>query len=304
MRIGVDLGGTKTEVVLLADDGTIVFRERVPTPAQEGYRAILDTVIAEVERARDAAVGPCSVGVGIPGCVDGPTGRVKGANTTALNGRSLRTDLEAALGHPVAVANDANCFAVAETRAGAARGARVVFGVILGTGTGGGVVLGGEAWNGHQGIAGEWGHSPVAESEPDGPEAPLCWCGQRGCVETRLSGPALARDYARLAGHEAGAPVDATEIERRAEAGEAAARRALERYLSFFGRALAPVLQILDPEVVVLGGGVSRMACLYSQGPAAVEMALFNPRLDTPIRRHELGDSAGVLGAAWLPLAP
>jgi fructokinase len=297
VRIGIDLGGTKTEGVLLDAAGATLRRERIATPREGGYQSILDAVVGHVEMLAAQASSPCTVGVGIPGTVDTRTGVVKNANTTALIGHPLAADLAQRLGQPVAVANDANCFAVAEARAGAARDAAVVFGVILGTGVGGGVVWNGRAWSGHQGIAGEWGHSRLAD--PDDVPAPRCYCGHRGCIETRLSGPALEGDYLRLSGGMV--RVAAADLPARANAGDDAAAEALARYLWFFGEAMASVLHVLDPEVVVLGGGLSNLEMLYTDGPAAIEARLFNPRLETPIRKAALGDSAGVFGAAWLP---
>ncbi len=300
MRIGIDLGGTKTEGVLLDPSGAVLERQRVATPSAEGYEAVRATVIGLVgELAAGAA--EASIGVGIPGCIDAGSGVVKNANSTCLIGHPLAADLAAGLGRPVRVANDANCFAVAEARAGAARGQRVVFGIILGTGVGGGLVLDGEARVGLHGIAGEWGHSPLhdrlrQEGDPDAPEAPACYCGQRGCVETRLSGPALEQDHVRLGG----APLDAAEIFERAASGDATARRATERYLAFFGEGLARLIHILDPDAIVLGGGLSNNPRLYDDGRDAIERVLFNQTLRTPILRNELGDSAGVFGAAWL----
>ncbi len=297
VRIGIDLGGTKIEGVLLDAGGATLRRERIPTPREGSYESILQAVVTHVQLLGGDAAGACTVGVGIPGTVDVRSGVVKNANTTALIGHALQSDLEERLGQAVAVANDANCFAVAEARAGAARDASVVFGVILGTGVGGGVVWNGRAWSGHQGIAGEWGHSRIAD--PDGVPAPSCYCGHKGCIETRLSGPALEADYRRLSGTET--RVAAADLPARADGGDGAAAEALARYLWFFGDALASVLHVLDPEVVVLGGGLSNLELLYTDGPAAVAARLFNPRLETPIRKATLGDSAGVFGAAWLP---
>ena len=297
VRIGIDLGGTKIEGVLLDEDGGAIRRERIPTPREGGYDAIVEAVVAHVRQLAEGARSDCTVGVGIPGTIDTRTGVVKNANTTALIGHPLQADLSERLARSVTVANDANCFAVAEARAGAGRDASVVFGVILGTGVGGGVVWNGCTWPGHQGIAGEWGHSRIAD--PDGVAAPTCYCGHAGCIETRLSGPALEEDYRRLSGSDD--QITATDLPLRAEGGDNAARMALARYLWFFGEALASVLHVLDPEVVVLGGGLSHLELLYTDGPAAVAARLFNPRLETPIRKAMLGDSAGVFGAAWLP---
>jgi len=299
-RIGLDLGGTKIAGVLIADDGAELARRRVATPAADGYERVLDA-LAEVGRELMREAGcPCRVGLGIPGCLDSESGLVKNSNSTGLIGRPLKHDLEQRLAQEVRVANDANCFAVAEARAGAARGAEVVFGVILGTGVGGGLVIRGEVRTGLHGIAGEWGHSPLQDSDPDAPEADLCYCGQRGCLETRLSGPAFEKDHARRADRWR----PAAEVFARATAGEPAAVRAVDRYLAFFGEGLARVIHLIDPDAIVLGGGMSNASVLYERGPAAVERVLFNDRLRTPILRNQLGDSAGMFGAAWLWDAP
>ncbi len=297
LRVGIDLGGTKTEGVLLARDGSPSIRRRIPTRAGAGYEAILEDLVGLAGRLLEAADDAATLGIGIPGCLDQGTGRVKNSNTQALQGRTLQRDLEARLARPVAVANDANCFAIAEARAGAARGHEVVFGIILGTGVGGGLVIGGIARQGLHGIAGEWGHSPLEDRDEAAPPAPLCYCGQRGCVETRLSGPALERDYERLAG----VRLSASDVFARAAAGDGPAARAVARYLAFFGEGLARLIHILDPDAIVLGGGLANADILYERGPAAIERVLFHDRLGTPILRPGLGDSAGVFGAAWLP---
>jgi fructokinase len=307
LRIGIDLGGTKTEGVvvrLAAAPGQapeVLARTREPTRREEGYDHVVGTVTGVVhELVRQAGLAaPPPLGVGMPGGVSRLTGEelVKNSNTTCLNGRPFRRDLRAALGAGVTVefANDANCFALAEAAFGAARGAEVAFGVILGTGVGGGVVLPGErgprAWDGAQGIAGEWGHvvlDPVA--------GPPCYCGKRGCVETYLSGPAIEAAYARRAGaHRPLAEIAA----RRAPDGAAA--EVLAEVADLFGRALATVVDVLDPDVVVLGGGVSNLELFYDEGVAAVARWVFNDELRTRIVKNALGDSAGVLGAALLP---
>jgi len=302
-RIGIDLGGTKTEGIVLDDAGRELARERRPTPAAAGYDAILGDVVSLV-RDLEARCGPCSVGVGTPGAISAQTGRLKNSNTICLNGQPILADLERLLARPVRVANDANCFALSEALDGAARGARVVFGVILGTGVGGGIVIDGRPIEGLQRIAGEWGHNVL---EPDGPP---CYCGKRGCVETFLSGPGLTRDYASHGGEP---DVPATRIVARAGADEAAARAALERYHDRFGRALSVVVNILDPDAVVLGGGMSNIDSLYTAGRARLGCYVFsahgteNPpegkrgeALRTPILRHVHGDSSGVRGAALL----
>ncbi|MGZ3419891.1 MAG: ROK family protein [Polyangiales bacterium] len=286
LRIGVDLGGTKTEAVVVrlrgAETPEILARRRVPTDRDEGYEHVLATVaelVADV--ARDACLGTLPpIGCGMPGGITS-RGTIKNSNTTCLNGRTFRQDLVARVGQPIVFANDANCFALAEATFGAARGAEVAFGVIMGTGVGGGVVMRGRAWDGAQGIAGEWGH--VVLEPIDGPP---CYCGKRGCVETFLSGPAIERAYAAKTGEqrslvEIGTLDDAT--------------------LDRFGRALATVIDILDPDVVVLGGGVSNLSILYEKGVEAVARWVFNDELRTRIVKHEIGDSAGVFGAALLP---
>src|SRR5579875_1192490 len=273
-RIGIDLGGTKIEGAVIDEDGRPVVRERVPTERERGYAHVLDRVAALVDRLRPQAPEAAVVGVGAPGSPSARDGTLKNSNTTCLNGRPLRADLEARLGCTVRLENDANCFALAEARGGAGRGHRVVFGVILGTGVGGGIVVDGRLWAGPQHIAGEWGHQAID------PAGPACWCGQRGCVEAFLSGPALAAAYRA--------------------AGEARAAAVVDRWLDRFGRALANVIDVLDPDVVVLGGGLSNVDALYDRGRAAVARYVFNDELRTPIVRHRLGDSAGVIGAALL----
>lgn len=281
--LGIDLGGTKIEGVVLDADLHELARERMPTERDRGYEHIVGRIGALVDRLRPIA-GDGPVGVGTPGSVSARTGLMKNSNTTSLNGRPLQADLEARLGVPVRLENDANCFALAEARAGAGQGHRVVFGVILGTGVGGGIVCDGRLWSGPQHIAGEWGHHAID------PAGPACYCGQRGCVETLLSGPALAAA--------AGVPADA--VAARADAGDARAAGALARYLAHFGRAVANLVTILDPDVVVLGGGVSHLEALYDRGRAEVARYVFNDELRTPIVRNRLGDSAGVIGAALL----
>lgn len=295
LRLGVDLGGTKIEAVVLRprgeDEPEILARARVATGADEGYERVLANVASLIESVtRDAGLeSPPPIGVGMPGGISLRSGQplVKNSNTTCLNGRPFRRDLQAAIGRPIAFDNDANCFALAEAAFGAGRGAEVVFGVIMGTGVGGGIALGGaRTWAGHLGIAGEWGH--VVLEPRDGPP---CYCGKRGCVETYLSGPAIERAYAAATGERR--PLK--ELAARADA-----RPTLDATVEVFGRALATVIDVLDPSVVVLGGGVSNLDLLYEQGPAAVARWVFDDDFRTPILRHRLGDSAGVLGAAML----
>ena len=290
-RIGVDLGGTKIEGIVLDADGAEVVRRRVPTERERGHEHIVERVAALVAELRAHAPDARYVGVGTPGALSARDGTLKNSNTTCMNGRPVRDDLERAIGIPVAMVNDANCFALAETLRGAAQGHRVVFGVILGTGVGGGVVLDGRIWAGPQHVAGEWGHHRI---DPRGPQ---CYCGQRGCVETVLAGPALARAY----GAATGTACDAADVVARAAAGETAAGTVVEAYLETFGRALANVVNILDPDAIVLGGGLSNVDLLYTRGRDAVARFVFNDELRTPIVRPVLGDSAGVIGAALLP---
>ncbi len=289
-RLGIDLGGTKIEGIVLAADGSESARRRVATERERGYEHIVARVAALVAELRPLASGCARIGVGTPGSLSARDGTLKNSNTVCLNGRRLRDDLEQAIGLEVVIENDANCFALAEVHAGAARGARMAFGVILGTGVGGGIVVDGRVWAGPQHVAGEWGHHRFADDGPD------CYCGQRGCVETFLSGPALERAYVEAGGEGA----TASDVAARAAAGEARAAAVLDRYVDRFGRALANVLNILDPDVVVLGGGLSNLDVLYGAGVAAVARYVFNDELRTPIVRNALGDAAGVVGAAWL----
>ena len=288
--IGIDLGGTKIEGVVLDGGRQPLVRRRVPTDRERGYEHILDRVAELIAALRPHAPAAACVGIGTPGSLSARGGWLKNSNTTCLNGRPLLTDLQARVGLDVLLENDANCFALAEARVGAAQGQRMVFGVILGTGVGGGIVHDGKVWTGPQHIAGEWGHHGI---DPDGPP---CYCGQRGCVETLLSGPALEAAY-----QAAGGPLcAAAEVVARAQAGEERARAVLDRYLDRFGRALANVISILDPDVVVLGGGLSNLSALYDRGRDAVARYVFNDELRTPIVPNRLGDSAGVIGAALL----
>jgi fructokinase len=289
-RIGIDLGGTKIEGVVLADDGREVARERVPTERERGYDHIVGRVAELAAHLCAYAPGARRIGIGTPGALSARDGTLKNSNTTCLNGRPLLDDLRRRIALDVVLENDANCFALAEVHAGAARGARLAFGVILGTGVGGGIVVDGRVWTGPQHIAGEWGHHRMSD------EGSACYCGHRGCVETFLSGPALERAYVAAGG----AACDASAIAAHATAGEPRARDVLARYVDRFGRALANVVNVLDPDVIVLGGGVSNLEVLYTGGVEAVRRYVFNDELRTRIVRNALGDSAGVLGAAML----
>jgi fructokinase len=294
-RIGVDLGGTKIEAIALAEDGTIPVRLRVLTPRHDypGTLTAIAALVAEVE----AAIGQgASVGVGMPGALSPATGLVKNANSVWLNGRPLAGDLSARLGRPVRFANDANCFALSEASDGAAAGATCVFGVIVGTGTGGGIVVGGRVLTGVNAIGGEWGHNALPRPLPDELPGPACYCGHHGCIETFLSGPGLSCDHERASGVSL-APV---EIARLADDGDPAASATLDRYEDRMARALASVINIVDPDVIVLGGGVSNIARLYRNVPGRWSRYVFSDRVDTRLVPPKHGDSSGARGAAWL----
>ncbi|MGF1641801.1 MAG: ROK family protein [Rhodospirillales bacterium] len=295
MRIGIDLGGTKIEGLALDDAGVERARLRVPTPAGD-YEGTV-AAVAGLVRALERRVGtPCSVGVGIPGTLSPASGLVKNANSTWIIGRPLDRDLRAAIGRPVRIANDANCFAVSEATDGAAAGAGVVFGVILGTGVGGGIVVGGHVLVGLNAIAGEWGHNPLPWPAADEHPGPDCYCGKRGCIETFLSGPALARTFEE----EGGGTVPAAAIAALAETGDPVAARVMGRYEDRLARALASVINVLDPDIVVLGGGLSNVDRLYRTVPRLWQDHVFSDRTDTRLVRNRHGDSSGVRGAAWL----
>ncbi len=296
MRIGVDLGGTKIEAIALDDGGLVRARLRRPAP-QGDYAASLAAIVALVgETERLAGVGPSPVGLGMPGAISPATGLVKNANSTWLIGHPFDVDLAAALRRPLKVANDANCFAVSEARDGAAAGSAIVFGAILGTGVGGGIVIDGRPLTGANAISGEWGHNPLPWPKDDERPGPKCFCGQHGCIETWLSGPGLARDHRTISGE----PLDAAAIVAATEAGRPAASASLARYEERLARALAHVVNILDPEVIVLGGGLSNVARLYSDLPALMQPRVFSDQVATRIVPPRHGDSSGVRGAAWL----
>jgi fructokinase len=295
VRIGVDLGGSKIEVALLDEDGSVRFRHRITAP-QGNYAATVAAVAGLVKQADSQAGGGATVGIGIPGTISPATGLVKNANSTWLNGQPLDRDIEAALGGPVRVANDANCFALSEAVDGAAAGAHTVFGVILGTGVGGGVVIGGRVLTGANAIAGEWGHNPLPWPEPGELPGPACWCGRRGCIETWVSGPALARIHM----DETGQFLTAKDIADRAAEGDAGAAGSMARFETRLARALAHMVNILDPDIIVLGGGLSNIARLYENLPRLWEEWIFSDRVVTRIMPPLHGDSSGVRGAAWL----
>lgn len=283
LRIGVDLGGTKIEVLALDESGAQTFRKRVPTPRGD-YAATVRQVRSLVEEA-----GEGSVGIGIPGTLSHATGLVKNANSTWLIGRPLKQDLETALGREVRIENDANCFTLSEATDGAGRGASVVFGVILGTGVGGGIAVEGRILTGMNAIAGEWGHNPLPLPGPDDLPLPPCYCGRAGCIETYLSGPGLARCHAVHTGED----LSPEEIVTRGGA-------SVQRYIERLARALAGVINLLDPDVIVLGGGMSNVARLYAEVPRLWHRHVFSDRVETRLERNVHGDSSGVRGAAWL----
>ncbi len=294
-RLGVDLGGTKIEIAALDRDGTIRLRRRTPTP-RDDYPSTVAAIAALVGAAEHELGGRGTVGVGIPGTLSALTGRVKNANSTWLNHRPLREDLQAALGREVRIQNDANCLAVSEAADGAGAGADVVFAAILGTGVGAGIAVHGRPLSGANGIAGEWGHVPLPAPRDDERPGPRCWCGRTGCIETWLSGPALATDHLRASGE----PLDAAALAARAAAGEPAALASLERWLGRLARGLAMVIDVLDPDVVVLGGGLSNIETVYASLPARLRPLVFSDDLRTRLVRSAHGDSSGVRGAAWL----
>jgi len=295
MRIGVDLGGTKIEALALEADGREIYRRRIDSPRHD-YAATVDAIAALVGELEAETARRGTVGVAIPGAVSPATGRIKNANSTWLNGRALQEDLERTLEREVRLANDANCFAVSEATDGAARDAGLVFGVILGTGAGGAIVHGRRPLTGANAIAGEWGHNPLPWPEADEYPGPACWCGRRGCLETWLSGPALAADHQRRGGED----LSAEAIARRAAAGDAGAEASLQRYEGRLARGLASVINLLDPDVIVLGGGLSQLEQLYERVPALWGEYVFSDTVATRLLAPVHGDASGVRGAAWL----
>ena len=291
-RIGIDLGGTKIEIAVLAPDGSERHRHRIDTP--HGYQASLEAIATLVRDAEVRLGLIATVGIGIPGVISPATGLVKNANSIALNGHTFDRDISALLGREVRVENDANCFALSEASDGAGAGHDVVFGVILGTGCGGGVVVDGKVLRGRNHVTGEWGHNPLPWPRPDELPGRLCWCGHNGCLETWVAGPSLARDCDGEGAH------DASDIPARAAAGEARAQAALDRHADRLARGLAAVINLLDPDVIVLGGGLSNMDHLYVALPPLVTGYVFSDFVQTPIVRNKHGDSSGVRGAAWL----
>ncbi len=291
LRIGIDLGGTKIEGIILDAQGEELFRRRVETQQEQGYAHILNRVKGlSDELAAHIQNQPHTFGIGTPGAVSPRTGLLKNSNTVCLNGQALKADLERILGRKIEIQNDANCFALAEARQGAGRGKKLVFGVIMGTGCGGGIVYRGEVITGPQAIAGEWGHMSIA------PDGPVCYCGQRGCAETFISGGGLEARYAG----QFGAKRSFKEIVKDYHAGDAKAVAFMKIFFRNFGRSLANLIDVLDPDVVVLGGGVSNFDALYTEGVVEVAKYVFSDCLETPIVKNQLGDSAGVIGAALI----
>ena len=295
MRLGIDLGGTKIEIIALDERGLPRLRRRVPTPAGD-YAATLATLsdlVTDAERELGCAA---TVGIGTPGSVSRATGLLRGCNSVCLNGQPLKRDLETMLRREVRIANDANCFALSEASDGAGKGAEVVFGAILGTGVGAGIVVRGALLDGPNGIAGEWGHNPLPWPRDDERPGAACFCGQSGCIETWISGRGLERDHLAVTGRTASAASIASD----AAAGDAAASASLARYEERMARALAHVINVLDPDVIVLGGGMSNVDRLYVNVVRLWGEWVFSDRVDTRLVRHAHGDSSGVRGAAWL----
>jgi fructokinase len=291
-RIGIDLGGTKIEIAVLGPDGNEALRRRIPTP--QDYKQTIEAIAALVRDCEAQVGGNARVGIGIPGVISPATGLVKNANSIALNGHRFDHDISQALEREVRVENDANCFALSEAVDGAGQGFGVVFGVILGTGCGGGIVMHGRVHQGPHRVAGEWGHTPLPW--PIGPEVPgnLCWCGKHGCLETYVAGPSLARDCDGPGAH------DASGLPARAAADDKQAIAALDRHADRLARGLAVVINVLDPDAIVLGGGLSNMEHLYTELPRLIPTYAFSDVIATPILRNRHGDSSGVRGAAWL----
>ena len=295
VRIGGDLGGTKIEAIALAPDGTTLVRQRVLTP-HDDYDATVQAIVDLVTSVERELGTQGTVGLGTPGAISPATGLIKNSNSTWVNGRNLAEDLKVRLNRPLRFNNDANCFALSEATDGGGANARVVFGVILGTGTGGGVIIDGRPLVGVNAIGGEWGHNPLPWPTPEELPGPSCYCGRRGCLETFLSGPGFSRDYEA----DTGTQRQASEIAQAARDGETAAQAALARYEGRLARGLATVINLIDPDVIVLGGGLSNLDSLYERVPLLWTTYVFSDRIDTRLVRPVHGDSSGVRGAAWL----
>lgn len=295
MRIGIDLGGTKMEIIALANDGAELLRNRAPTPAGN-YQATVDSLVTLVEQAEQSLGQAGTIGIGIPGALSLATGKVKNANSTALNGNPLKEELESRLSREIRVANDANCFALSESTDGAAAGCDSVFGVILGTGCGGGLVVNGQVVAGINSIGGEWGHNPLPSATPAELPGPGCYCGRNNCIEAWLSGPSFARSYEALGGDKL-KPID---IVANMRTGEKLANQCFDAYVDRLARSLAVVMNIVDPHAIVLGGGMSNVSEIYQRVPKVWAPYVFSDRIDTKLVANEHGDSSGVRGAAWL----
>lgn len=294
-KIGLDLGGTKIEIAALDADRRITERRRIATPEGD-YDAILAAICTLISETEQALGAQASIGIATPGSLSSATGLLRNSNSTCLNGKPFKQDLERALGRPVRIANDANCFALSEAVDGAAAGVGVVFGVILGTGVGGGVVVDGKVLTGVNAIAGEWGHNPLPAMHDDERPGSLCYCGRLGCIETFLSGPALAADHQRVAGID----INAEAIVARAQSGDPVCQTSLSRYEERLARSLASVINVLDPDVIVLGGGLSNVDRIYENLPRLLEPHVFSEIVQTRVVKNSHGDSSGVRGAAWL----
>ncbi len=294
MRLGIDLGGTKIEIIALDDRGDELYRERVSTPKGD-YAKTLETIVGLVNQTESSLAQTGSLGVGIPGAVSHKTGRIKNANSTWLIGEDLQGDLQARLNRPVKLANDANCFALSEATDGAAKGAEVVFGVIIGTGCGGGVVVNGHILNGINAIGGEWGHNSLPWMADD--DNPMdCYCGLKGCNETFLSGTGFQAHYKQSSGQD----LTSQQIVQLGKQGDQKAQQHLEKYTVWLAKGLASVINIIDPDVIVLGGGMSNIESLYTDVPKIWQNWIFSDRVDTKLLPPKYGDSSGVRGAAWL----
>jgi fructokinase len=292
MRFGLDLGGTKMEAVLLNEAGEIVWRQRRPTPS-ENYEAIIETIAELVGEADRESTQEISIGIGMPGSLSPKTGLVRNSNTQCLNGRAIQQDLESKLARQVRLANDANCFALSEATDGAGAGAQSVFGVIIGTGCGGGLVFNGELQNGANSIGGEWGHNPLAAPRAEELPGPPCYCGRHGCNEVWISGSGFARDHEAIAGEKLTA-------EQIIASDSAAAKASFERLCDRIARALGAVINVVDPDVIVLGGGLSNVDALYTHIPEIWDAYIFSDVIETRLVKNKHGDASGVRGAAWL----
>lgn len=295
MRIGIDLGGTKIEGIALDDNGNILYRERVDTP-RDDYRATVNAICQLIQKIENQIGEQGSIGIGIPGTISPATGLVKNANSTWLIGQPLNKDLESQLQRPVRIANDANCFAVSEATDGAAAGKQIVFGVIIGTGTGGGICFNGRPLVGANAIGGEWGHNPLPWPQPEESPGPKCYCGQHGCIETWLSGTGFSNRFREQTGKSLSAPEIITLVEQ----GDTQAETALQQYEQRMARGLASIINVVDPDVIVLGGGMSNVERLYTNVPKLWGDYVFSDRVDTLLVPPKHGDSSGVRGAAWL----